>query len=460
MENQNDTIAAITTGLTNSGVGIIRISGEKAIETVQKIFKPANPKKTPETMKGYTAAYGTVSYRGTLYDEAILLIMRAPHTYTREDIAEIQCHGGIMVQKKILDLICQFGVRAAEPGEFTKRAFLNGRIDLSQAESVMDVIRSKNEKALSTSLQQLTGVLGRKIKELREEILHHSAYIESALDDPENYSLETFPERLDKSVDKLLINIETLVSTYHDGQLIRDGIRTIIVGKPNAGKSSVLNLLLGEDRAIVTDIAGTTRDTLEECIHFGDISLNLVDTAGIRETEDLIEKIGIDKAINTINEADLVLFTVDGSTPLTEEDYRIMQLIGGKKSITLINKNDQKIVVDKLLITKEIDTEILEMSALTGNGIELLKNTITRMFFSGAVQKNDELIITRQRHKQLLEEAAAALRGVKQSIADKMSEDFYTIDLMSAYTSLGQIIGAETEDDLAEKIFSEFCMGK
>lgn len=456
----NDTIAAIATGMGNSGIGIIRISGEQALHIADKIFQPKNKHKSILTMDSYTAAYGFVSYEDEIYDEAVVLVMRAPATYTTEDVVELDCHGGITVMTRIFDLVIRLGARPAEPGEFTKRAFLNGRIDMSQAESVMDLIHAKNDMAAKSSVSQLTGKLHTVISELRDKILYNIAYIESALDDPENYSLDNYSQDLKATVGNLLITVNNLINSSNDGRLIREGIKTVIVGRPNAGKSSVLNMLLGENRAIVTDIEGTTRDTLEEVINIDGISLNIVDTAGIRNTNDVVERIGVDKALDTISDADLILYIVDGTTQLNDNDHIIMDKIKGKKIITLINKNDKKIVVDKMLITSVIDTEILEISAKEGRGINDLHDLLKKMFFNHELQFNDELYITNLRHKALLYDTQNSLNKVLESIDMNIGEDFYTIDLMAAYTSLGKIIGEELEDDLVSKIFSEFCMGK
>ncbi len=455
-----DTIAAIATGMGNSGIGIIRISGDEALSIADKLFIPKNKSKSIASMETYTAAYGVISYDEEIYDEAIALVMRAPGTYTAEDVVELDCHGGITVLKRIFDLIIRLGARPAEPGEFTKRAFLNGRIDMSQAESVMDLIHAKNDMAAKSSLKQLSGELTKLIKDMREKLLYNIAYIESALDDPENYSLDDFPQQLQTTVDNMLITMEKLVKSSTDGRLIKEGIRTAIVGRPNAGKSSVLNMLLGEERAIVTDIEGTTRDTLEEYINIDGITLNIVDTAGIRTTSDTVEKIGVDKAIASIDDADLILYIVDGTTTLDDNDFKIMDKIKDKKSITLINKNDLETVVDKVLITNTINTKILEISAKEGTGKENLHALLKEMFFNNELNYNDELYITNMRHKALLLEAKESLSKVLESINLCMGEDFLTIDLMAAYASLGKIIGEELEDDLVNKIFAEFCMGK
>lgn len=455
-----ETIAAIATGMGNSGIGIIRISGDRAIDIADTIFKPKNKKKRICALESYSAAYGTIEYNGKIYDEVIALVMKAPKTYTAEDVVELDCHGGITILKEILNLVITLGAKPAQPGEFTKRAFLNGRIDMSQAESVMDLIHAKNDMAVQSSIKQLRGGLRSVIHDMREKLLYNIAYIESALDDPENYSLDTFPQSLKNTVDNLLITVGNLIKSSDNGRIIKEGIRTVIVGRPNAGKSSLLNMLLGENRAIVTEVEGTTRDTLEELINIDGITLNIVDTAGIRETTDVVEQIGVDKAKSNIDSADLILYIVDGSLPLNENDFEIMDIIRSKKTITIINKNDIDIVVDKMLITSNIHTNILELSAKNGTGKDLLIDTIKNMFFTNEISYNDELYITNLRHKNLLYETRDNLNKVIESISLNMGEDFFTIDLMAAYTSLGKIIGEELEDDLVNKIFSEFCMGK
>jgi tRNA modification GTPase len=456
----NETIAAIATGMGNSGIGIIRISGDRSVEIADKIFVPKNRSKSLSTMESYTAAYGIIEYNNRIYDEVIALVMRAPKTYTAEDVVELDCHGGITVLKEILNLIISLGARIAEPGEFTKRAFLNGRIDMSQAESVMDLIHAKNDMAAQSSVKQLRGDLREVIEDMRAKLLYNVAYIESALDDPENYSLDSFPQTLSGVVDNLLITVDKLLKSSDNGRIIREGIKTVILGRPNAGKSSVLNMLLGEERAIVTDVEGTTRDTLEELINIDGITLNIVDTAGIRDTLDVVESIGVNRALDNISDADLILYVVDGSTELNENDFTIMDKIQGKKIITLINKNDKKLVVDKLSITQRISTKILDISAKNGTGLDELISLIKELFFSNELSYNDEIYITNLRHKNLLSDTRESLFKVKDSIEAGMGEDFYTIDLMSAYQSLGMIIGEELEDDLVNKIFNEFCMGK
>ncbi len=455
-----DTIVAIATGMGNSGIGIIRISGDEAISIADKIFVANNSSKKLSTMESYTAAYGLISYENEIYDEAIALVMKAPKSYTTEDVVEFDCHGGIIILKRIVELVISLGARIAEPGEFTKRAFLNGRIDMSQAESIMDLIHSKNEMAVKSSIKHLRGSLKNEITTIREKLLYNIAYIESALDDPENYSLDGYSDKLRNDVDNMLISIKNLLKTSENGRIMTEGIKTVIVGKPNAGKSSVLNMLLGEERAIVTDVEGTTRDTLEECINMDGITLNIVDTAGIRDTNDIVEKIGVDKAIDTIDDADLILYIVDGSISLNENDEKIIESIKGKTVITLINKNDLENNVDTMWITSRLDTDLVYISAKNHTGKKELSDLIKSKFLNNDISYNDELYITNLRHKNLLSDCIEALEKVIESIDMQMGEDFFTIDMMQAYSSLGKIIGEELEDDIVNKIFEEFCMGK
>lgn len=457
---KEDTIAAITTGMTNAGVGIIRISGDQACEVADKVFHAENKEKQASNMKSYTAAFGKVYDGEEIIDEAILLVMKAPHTYTCEDVCELQCHGGIVVLRKILDSVLKNGARAAEPGEFTKRAFLGGRIDMSQAESVMSLINAKNDFAAKTSVDQLQGRLRDSIVDMREKILYNVAFIESALDDPEHYSLEGFPQKLRVIVNDILEKVKKLLKTFDNGKVLSEGINTVIVGKPNAGKSSLLNMFVGEDRAIVTDMAGTTRDTLSETVNIRGITLNIIDTAGIRDTDDIVEKIGVDKAIESVDKADLILYVVDGSIDLDENDYRIIDKIRNKNVIVIINKSDLEIKVDKEVIEKYLDKDIIQLSAMTGDGSEELYDMLNKMFFEGNLSYNDQLYITNARHKNELVYTKNALDKVIESIDIGMEEDFFSIDLMDAYEHLGLIIGETARDDLADKIFKDFCMGK
>lgn len=457
---KEDTIAAITTGISNAGVGIIRISGDRACEITDRVFQAENKKKKASNMKSYTAAFGKIYDGDDLIDESILLVMKAPHTYTCEDVCELQCHGGIVVLRKILDLVLRNGARAAEPGEFTKRAFLGGRIDMSQAESVMSLINAKNDFAVRISVDQLQGRLKNTIVDMREKILYNVAFIESALDDPEHYSLDGFPDKLRMIIDDILIQVERLINTFDNGKVLSEGINTVIVGKPNAGKSSLLNMFVGEDRAIVTDMAGTTRDTLSETVNVRGITLNIIDTAGIRETDDLVEKIGVDKAIESVDKADLVLYVVDGSVELDENDQRIIEKIRDKNVIVIINKSDLEIKIERDAICRYIDAEVIQLSAMTGDGSEELYDMLNKMFFEGSLSYNDQLYITNARHKNELVRTKNALKKVIESIDMGMEEDFFSIDMMDAYEHLGLIIGETARDDLADKIFKNFCMGK
>lgn len=457
---QKDTIAAIATGMTNAGIGIIRISGEDAIAVADKVFRAKNPDKKLAMTKSYSALFGNICDGDCVLDEAICLVMRAPNSYTTEDVVEVQCHGGIVMLRKILELILNSGARAAEPGEFTKRAFLGGRIDITQAESVMDMIHAKNELAARSSISQLKGSLSNRVKEIRSLLLNQIAFIESALDDPENYSLDGYSEKLKEKLEEIIKEIQHLIDTAEEGKMIKEGIRTVILGKPNAGKSSLLNALLGENRAIVTDIAGTTRDTLEEDVMIHGIPLKIVDTAGIHETVDIVEKIGVDKARESVEEADLVLYVVDGNKPLDADDTQIIGLLEGKKAIIVMNKIDIEQVVDKMWITSKINAPVVEISAKTGEGMEELYGIIKDMFFHGKLSMNDEVYITNLRHKQALAEAEQSLKQVLSSIDRNMPEDFLSIDLMAAYEQLGTILGESLDDDLANEIFDKFCMGK
>ncbi len=457
---KTDTIAAIATAMSNSGIGIIRISGEDAIETADKILELKGEKKKLSDCDSHTVHYGFVMENNNKIDEVIVLLMKGPRSYTREDTVEIDCHGGILLMQKIFELIISNGARPAEPGEFTKRAFLNGRIDLAQAESVMDIISAKNDFALSSSMEQLSGRVSEKIKHIRERVLHEIAYIESAIDDPEHYELNSYGEDLHKKVVLILKDVENLLQNSKKGSILKEGINTVIVGKPNSGKSSLLNSLLGRERAIVTDIAGTTRDIIEEQIQLNGISLNVIDTAGIRDTEDLIEKIGVDMAKEYLEKADLVIYVVDSSIPLNEDDFSIMHLLKDRKVIVLLNKSDLDIVVTEENIREYLNQPILTISAKNCIGIDLLEKEISNLFFTGKVTMNDEVFITNARHIASLMEAKKSLELVLRSIEDNMPEDFYSIDLMNVYEELGLIIGESVEDDLVNEIFSKFCMGK
>lgn len=484
---KKETIAAISTGMTNSGISIIRICGEEAFQIIDKIYKGKHPLSKVES---HTIHHGYIVDRDSVIDEVLVSIMRAPKTFTGEDTVEINCHGGMFVTNVILEIVLKNGARLAQPGEFTKRAFLNGKMDLSQAESVMDVIQSQNEYALKSSISQLKGSLKKKIKEIRDLILYHTAYIETALDDPEHLDVENYGKELLPVIENLSVEIKKLIDSADAGRIMKEGIKTVILGKPNVGKSSLLNLLTGYERAIVTDIEGTTRDILEEQVRVGGVVLNLMDTAGIRGTDDEIEKIGVDRALKYADEADLILYVVDASRTLDENDERIIDYIYDRKSVILLNKSDLKIKIMKenlqniikqrhANVERSIDRNsensidnlldnnifneknyIVSISTKEGKGIEELVDVLKKIAFQGELHFNEEVYITNLRQKEALQKTCESLEKVKESIVSGMSEDFYSIDLMDAYETLGAIVGEKMGEDLINEIFSKFCMGK
>ncbi len=454
---QSDTICAIATSMNSAGIGIIRVSGEESISIVDSIFRGKNKLVDCDS---HTIQYGHIVSNDEIIDEVLIMIMKGPRSYTTEDTIEIDCHGGVLILKKVLSLLVENGSRIAEPGEFTKRAFLNGRIDLSEAESVMDLISSNSELAMKNSIKQLSGSLNKIIVDLRDRILYETAFIESALDDPEHYTLDGYPENLKDKVLDIISKINDLIDSFNSGHILKEGINTLILGKPNAGKSSLLNTLSRRERAIVTDIPGTTRDTLEEQITINGISLNIIDTAGIRETDDVVEKIGVDKAIDSIDDADLILFVIDSSVPLDKNDEFIIDRISDKKVIILLNKSDLVSIIKEEDICKKYCKPVISFSSVSMDGLKTLESTITDMFFSGQVKTDDTLYITNSRQAACLTNANNSLNHVLSSIDNSLPEDFFSIDLMDAYNYLGEITGETIDDDLANKIFSEFCMGK
>lgn len=456
----SDTIAAISTGMTNSGIGIVRISGSEALAVADAIFRSYKGKKKVSEMKSHTIHYGYIMDRETVVDEVLLSVMKAPNTYTKEDTVEINCHGGVVVVNKVLETALKNGARPAEPGEYTKRAFLNGRIDLSQAEAVIDVIQAQNEYALANSVHQLKGSVSDKIHRLRENIMNHIAYIEAALDDPEHISLEHYDVEMTDFLKQVEEELQKILDSADNGSVLKEGIKTVILGKPNAGKSSFLNALMGEERAIVTDIEGTTRDTLEEQVLVHGISLNLIDTAGIRDTDDKVEQIGVEKARKCAKEADLIIYIVDSSRKLDANDEEILNIIKEKKSILLYNKCDLEAQVSIEEIKKLVDMPIVKISAKHGDGVEEFESLLKQMFFEGKIDINNEIYITNARQKSDIASAYESICMVKNSLEMGMSEDFYTIDLMNAYEALGRVVGESVEDDLVNTIFSKFCMGK
>jgi len=457
---KTDTIAANATGLSNAGISIVRISGDKAFTIIDDIYQSKSGKKILSNENSHTLHYGFIIDDDRVIDEVMVAIMKAPATYTREDTVEINCHGGIVVTRKVLETVLKHGARIAEPGEFTKRAFLNGRIDLSQAEAVCEIIHAKNELALKNSLSQLRGNVLQLIKDLREKILRDIAFIEAALDDPEHISLEGFDTELSEHLDSECKMMEQLIRESKNGKIIKEGIKTVIIGKPNAGKSSLLNSLVGEERAIVTDIAGTTRDTLEETINLNGIILNVIDTAGIRDTKDIIEKMGVEKALKIATDADLIVYVLDSSTNLDENDEAILNLIKDKKAILLLNKSDLEPKITQKDVSSRSQHPVINVSVKENTGLEEFVQTIKTMFFGGELSFNEDIYITNERHREAFIDALQSLNLVKQSVDDGMPEDFYSIDLMNAYETLGKIIGENVEEDLVNMIFKEFCMGK
>ncbi len=459
---QTETIAAIATALSDSGIGIIRISGKEAIPVGDRIYRSKDGCHSLKDYGSHTIHYGFIVDGEEILDEVMVSVMRAPKTYTREDTVEINCHGGILIMRRILEAALANGARLAEPGEFTKRAFLNGRIDLAKAEAVMDLIRSRNDYARKASFSQLEGSVSERIRGIRQEILTELAFIESALDDPEHISTEGYPEKLSAKVDGLIAECRRLIESAENGRLLREGISTVIVGKPNAGKSSLLNFLAGRERAIVTDIAGTTRDALEEAVSLNGISLNVIDTAGIRSTSDLVEQMGVEKAEQYAKEADLLLYMADSSVPLDESDERILKLIRGRKCIALLNKSDLATVLSEEELKEKLPqgVPVVRVSVKENQGLDEFGRVLTELFFEGKLGFNEEVVITSMRHKEALMAARDSLLEVKKSLEAGMPEDFFSIDLMSAYASLGEIIGEEVGEDLVNEIFSKFCMGK
>lgn len=468
---KKDTIAAISTGMTNSGIGIVRISGDEAFHVIDRIY---HGKERLSEAESHTIHYGYIKDKDETIDEVLVMLMRSPRTFTGEDTVEINCHGGNYVVKRVLETVIKNGARPAEPGEFTKRAFLNGKLDLSQAEAVIDVITSQSEYALQSSISQLKGSVRKKIEDIRKQIIYHTAFIETALDDPEHIDIDGYGETLKKVTEELLVEIKKLIDSSDSGRIMKEGIQTVIVGKPNAGKSSLLNVLAGKERAIVTDIEGTTRDALEEQIQLKGLTLNMIDTAGIRKTDDIIEKMGVDKAKEYVKNADLIIYVVDASRPLDSNDRDIMELLDGRKVIILLNKSDLTTVITKEKMQEEINQTVLnsrgnteagtipmiDISAKEEQGLNELEETLKEMFLHGEVSFNDEVYITNIRQKAALMDACGSLEKVIESIDNQMPEDFFSIDLIEAYESLGSITGETIGEDLVNEIFSKFCMGK
>ena len=462
MQTEFDTIAAISTAPGEGAIGIVRISGDLAISIASSIYQCGT--KQLEEQKTHTIHYGHIvdPKSGEVYDEVMVSVLRAPKTFTREDIVEINCHGGIVAINRVLQLVLRMGARLAEPGEFTKRAFLNGRVDLSQAEAVMDLIRAKTDKSMQLAMRQLDGQLSHLIQNLRQEILNTLAQVEVNIDYPEYDDVEEMTlQLLREKTQQVLQGIRALLNTASQGKILRDGLKTAIVGRPNVGKSSLLNVLLREEKAIVTDIAGTTRDTIEEYVNVRGVPLQLIDTAGIRETDDVVEKIGVERSRKALKEADFVLLLLNQSETLQEEDIRLLETTKGMKRIILFNKTD----LPSKLSTEDIapyakEEEIVTTSMLNKEGIDQLEEKIAGYFFQGQMNERDATYLSNTRHIALLEKAEQALVEVQNGIEMEMPVDLIQIDFTRAWDLLGEITGDSVQDELLTQLFSQFCLGK
>lgn len=456
-----DTIAAISTAVGEAGIGIVRLSGKDAIDIGNKVFKGSKDNQLIDADNRRLVYGHIIDEEGQIIDEVLIAYMKAPYTYTRENMVEIYCHGGIIPVKKTLELLLRSGARMAEAGEFTKRAFLNGRLDLSQAEAVIDIIKSKTDKSFEVSLDQLEGSISKKVKEIRDILLSMIAHVEASIDFPEDDVEDITFDELRSDANQVKDEIEKLLSTADRGKILRDGINTVILGKPNVGKSSLLNAILRENRAIVTDIPGTTRDIIEEYVNIDGIPLKIIDTAGIRETEDIVEKIGVDRAKSTVEDADLIIAVFDASRDLTDEDYQIIDLIKDKKSLVLINKMDlpSKYSLD-FFKDKIKQDHIITTSITEGVGIDVLENSIKDMFYSGEIESDSNVVITNMRHKNQLEKSLMNINSVIEDIEMSVPLDCIEVDLKNCWENLGEISGDTIGEDILDKIFSEFCIGK
>lgn len=451
---KRETIAAIATGMTAAGIGIVRVSGPEAIPVVSRIFKG---RKSLEDALSHTLHHGMIEKDGTSYDEVVVSVFRAPRSYTGEDTVEINCHGGLFVTRKILSLVVSEGARPAEPGEFTKRAFLNGRMDLSKAESVMAVISSANDFALKAGVSGLKGRIEQKIRSIRDVLLDEISRIEAALDDPEHYDLTGYGKTLDAVLSEAEEEMNRLLKRSEEGSILREGVKTVIAGRPNAGKSSLLNLLSGFEKSIVTEIPGTTRDIVEETVRFGELTLLLKDTAGIRDTADPVERIGVDRARSALSDADLVLYLIDGTVGKTAEDEAVLNALSPEKVVELYNKADA--------LPEEARREIVSNGGLlfsckTEEGLAELEKRVSERFLSGAISFNEEVILNSEREIACLKEAIEAVKEARNGIREGLSEEFWSSALLSSYASLGAIIGEAVGDDVADRVFEKFCMGK
>lgn len=455
-----NTIAAISTAVGESGIGIVRLSGKDAINIANGVFRGINTRNL-SMAENRKLVYGYIEDDGEIIDEVLITFMNEPYTYTREDMVEIYCHGGIIPVRKILVLLLKKGARLAEPGEFTKRAFLNGRLDLSQAEAVMDLIKSKTDKSYEVSLSQLEGSLSNKVRDISNILLAMIAHVEVSIDFPDHEVDEVTYEEMEKDAKMVKKEIENLLVTADRGKILRDGLKTIILGKPNVGKSSLLNAVLRENRAIVTDVPGTTRDIIEEFINIDGIPLKIVDTAGIRHTEDLVERIGVDRAKETVEKADLIIAVFDASMELSEEDYSIIELIKDKKTIALLNKTDLDSLYDEEYLKQLLNgRQVISSSITTGVGVDILEASIKEMFYSGEIEIDSDIIINNMRHKNQLELALQNIISALIDIQALVPLDCIEVDLRNCWENLGEITGDSVSEDIIDKIFAEFCLGK
>ena len=455
----DDTIAAVATAMGEGGIGIVRISGENALSILEKVF--CSVKNRPTENRKLTYGFVTDNFTGEKIDEVMAVYMKAPHAYTAEDVVEIQCHGSIVSLRKILALVLKNGARLAEPGEFTKRAFLNGRLDLSQAEAVIDLVRAKSDKTFDVALSQLEGSFSKKIKEIRSDLVDILVNITVNIDYPdEDIEVITY-ENLISGLGNVKAKVDSLLATADTGRILREGLNIAIIGKPNVGKSSLMNALLRETRAIVTEIPGTTRDTIEEALTIRNIPVKLTDTAGIRHTDDVIEKIGIEKSKESFNKADLVIFMVDNSRPLDDEDREIIEYIGDRKVLAVINKTDLENRLDISEIKRKLPNGIfIETSMAREDGISRIEDEIENLVYGGKVKQNDSMMVTNVRHKALLEEASSALRDAASMAGAGEALEFLEIDVNRAYEALGEIIGEAVNEDIINEVFARFCLGK
>ncbi|GAB7388499.1 tRNA uridine-5-carboxymethylaminomethyl(34) synthesis GTPase MnmE [Bacillaceae bacterium] len=455
-----DTIAAIATPLGEGGIAIVRVSGPEAIAAVDRVFRG---RKKLQEVDSHTLHYGHLVDPGSgeVIEEVLVSVMRAPRTFTREDVVEVNCHGGIVSTRRVLQLILDQGVRLAEPGEFTKRAFLHGRIDLSQAEAVIDLIRAKTDRAMQVAMRQVEGRLSRRIRTLRRELIELLAHIEVTIDYPEHDVESVTREMLGRKCESVRGEIERLLATAEQGKILREGLSTVIIGRPNVGKSSLLNSLLHEAKAIVTDVPGTTRDVIEEYVNVRGVPLRLVDTAGIRETEDIVERIGVEKAKELLRKADLVLFVLNHAEPLTEDDVKLMEMVKGTKAIIIVNKTDlpQKIDLERVKASLP-GVPVVMTSAKNEEGIDRLEEAIADMFFGGEIEGGDLTYVSNARHISLLKQASRSLQDAIAANENSVPVDMVAIDIKRAWELLGEIIGDAVSEDLLDQIFSQFCLGK